>query len=127
MQRVRVQANKFRVPIQLRSRPAFNLEVVRFTEHEGDLSVGLWERVGDAARREDDERAVERGSEPGEVRVPPERAALPHDAEVVGVALAGPDRALRDVGRPVRPPAAQLPDAVPAMRAYIPVASSNGN
>jgi hypothetical protein len=48
------------------------------------------------------------------VRVPPQRAALPRDGELVHVALPALDRALRDVRRPVRPPAPQLPDAVPA-------------
>jgi hypothetical protein len=48
------------------------------------------------------------------VRVPPQRAALPCDGELVHVALPALDRALRDVRRPVRPPAPQLPDAVPA-------------
>jgi hypothetical protein len=46
--------------------------------------------------------------------VPPQRAALPHDGVVVHVTLPRLDRALRDVRRPVRPPRAQLPDAVPA-------------
>ena len=46
--------------------------------------------------------------------MPPQRAALPGDGVLVHVAAARLDRALRDVRRPVRPPAPQLPEAVPA-------------
>jgi hypothetical protein len=49
------------------------------------------------------------------VSVPPQRAALPGDGEVVDVALPRLDRALRDVRRPVRPSRPQLPDAVPVV------------
>jgi hypothetical protein len=87
----------------------------RCTEEDGHLLVGARERVALAALGEDDERAVEVHAQPGEVRVPPQRAALPRDGEVVHVALPALDRALRDVRRPVRPPVAQLPDAVPVL------------
>ena len=50
--------------------------------------------------------------------MPPQRAALPGDGEVVHVALPRLDRALRDVRRAVRPPRPQLPDAVPAQSTY---------
>jgi hypothetical protein len=85
-----------------------------FTEVDGHLLVGARERVSLGALGQDDERAVEVDAQPGEVRVPPQRAPLVRDGEVVRVALPALDRALRDVRRPVRPPVAQLPDAVPA-------------
>jgi hypothetical protein len=72
------------------------------------------ERVGHAELGEDDDGAVDGGAEPGDVRVPPQRAALPGDGELVDVGLARLDRALRDVRWPVRPARLQLPDAVPA-------------
>jgi len=83
-------------------------------EDDGDLLVGRRERVRDAGLGQDDDGAVDGGAQPGDVRVPPQRAALPRDGELVHVALPALDRALRDVRRPVRPPAPQLPDAVPA-------------
>ncbi len=72
------------------------------------------ERVPDAGRGQDDHGAMHGGAQPGDVRVPPQRATLPGDGEPVHVASPGLDRALRDVRRPVRPPAQQLPDPVPA-------------
>jgi hypothetical protein len=84
------------------------------TEDDGDLLVRRRERVGDAGPGQDDEGPVDGGAQPGDVRVPPQRAALPGDGVVVHVALPRLDRALRDVRRPVRPPRAQLPDTVPA-------------
>ena len=84
------------------------------TEEDGHLLVGSRERVPLGTLGEDDERTVEVDAQPGEVRVPPQRPALPRHGEVVHVALPALDRALRDVQRPVRPPVAQLPDAVPA-------------
>ena len=89
----------------------------QLTEDDGDLLVRRRERVGDAELGQDDEGPVDGGAQPGDVRVPPQRAALPDDGVVVHVALPRLDRALRDVRRPVRPPRAQLPDAVPAMHA----------
>jgi hypothetical protein len=83
------------------------------TEDDGDLLVGRRERVGHAELGEDDDGPVDGGAQPGDVRVPPQRAALPDHGEVVHVALPRLDRALRDVRRPVRPPRPQLPDAVP--------------
>ena len=83
------------------------------TEDDGDLLVGRRERVGHAELGEDDQGPVDGGAEPGDVGVPPQRAALPGDGEVVHVALPRLDRALRDVRRAVRPPRPQLPDAVP--------------
>lgn len=75
-------------------------------------------RLGEGQREaglgEDDDGAVHGGAEPGDVRVPPQRATLPGDGEPVHVASPGLDRALRDVRRSVRPPAQQLPDPVPA-------------
>jgi len=87
----------------------------RRTEDDGYFLVGLnREGVGHAALGEDDDGPVERGAHPGDVRVPQERAPLPRDGEVVHVDLPRPDRALRHVRRPVRPPRPQLPNAVPA-------------
>lgn len=84
------------------------------TEDDGDLLVGLWERVRHAALGEDDDGAVERGAHPGDVGVPEEGAPLPRDGEVVHEAPPRRDRALRHVRRPVVPPRPQLPNAVPA-------------
>ena len=87
----------------------------RRTEDDGYFLVGLnREGVGHAALGEDDDGPVERGAHPGDVRVPQERAPLPRDGEVVHVDLPRPDRALRHVRRPVRPPRPKLPNAVPA-------------
>jgi hypothetical protein len=82
-------------------------------EQDGHLLVWLRERVPLAELGQDDERAVEVQAQPGEVRVPPQRAALPGHGEVVRVALPALDRALRDVRRTVRPTVTQLSDAVP--------------
>jgi len=82
-------------------------------EHDGHLLVRRRERVRHAGGGQDDDGPVDGGAEPGDVRVPPQRAALPDDLVPVHVALAGLDRALRDVRGPVRPPAQQLPHAVP--------------
>ncbi|RRT77968.1 hypothetical protein BHE74_00044565 [Ensete ventricosum] len=64
--------------------------------------------------RVDDESAVDGGSEPGAVRVPPQRAFLLLDGEPVRVAAAGHDGALRHVLGAVSPRRPQLPNAVPA-------------
>ena len=64
--------------------------------------------------RVDDESAVDGGSEPGAVRVPPQRAFLLLDREPVLVAAAGPDGALRHELGAVSPRRPQLPNAVPA-------------
>jgi hypothetical protein len=73
------------------------------------------ERVGHAKLGEHDDGAVHGGAQPRNVSVPPQRAALPGDGEVVDVALPRLDRALSDVRRPVRPSRPQLPDAVPVV------------
>jgi hypothetical protein len=91
------------------------LAATTLTEDDGDLLVRRRERVGHTELGQDDDGAVDGGAQPGDVRVPPQRAALPRDGEVVDVALPRRDRALRDVRRSVRPPRPQLPDAVPAM------------
>jgi len=59
---------------------------------------------------------VDGGAEPGAVRVPPQGAFLPGDGEAVGVGVAGADGALRHELRPVGPPRAHLPHAVPVHR-----------
>jgi hypothetical protein len=48
--------------------------------------------------------------------VPEQGAPLPRDGEVVHEALPRLDGALRHVRRPVRPPRAQLPNAVPVVQ-----------
>ena len=84
------------------------------TEDDGDFTRGLAEGVGLVLPGADDERAVDGGPEPGAVRVPPQRALLPGDAEDVGELGERLYRALRDHVGAVGPPALQLEDAVPA-------------
>ncbi|RZS12600.1 hypothetical protein BHM03_00044066 [Ensete ventricosum] len=69
------------------------------TEDQAVLLVGVGEGIGDAGLGVDDD-----GSE---------RALLLHQGELVGVAAAGLDGALRDVRRPVRPARQPLPHSMP--------------
>lgn len=75
--------------------------------------VGFGERVRDAGLRQDDDGSVHSRPQPQNVSVPPERASLAREGEVVDEVLPRLDRALGDICRTVRPPRSELPDSMP--------------
>ena len=89
------------------------MEELEITQDDGDFFVGFGEGVGNPQVGEDDDGAVEGGSQPRDVGVPEEGASLAHDGEVVHVAVAGLNRALGHISRSIGPTTSQLPNAMP--------------
>ena len=83
------------------------------TEDDRYLLVRLPEGVGGAAPGVNDDGAVHGGAVEVAVRVPPQRAFLLGEDDPVRELVAGLDRALSDVRRPVRPRVPRLVHAVP--------------
>lgn len=84
------------------------------TEDDRDFLVRFRKRVRNAGLGEDDESAIDGGPQPRGMCMPPKRASLTCEGEVVDVAPPGLDGALSDVFWAIRPSAAQLPYAMPA-------------
>ena len=74
-----------------------------YTYEERDLFDGRAEGVGHIDLGKDDEGAVNRGTQPGDVRMVEERTTLVDYTELVDIRIAVLDGTLRNVCRPVRP------------------------
>jgi hypothetical protein len=85
------------------------------TYNDGDLLVrlGKWVRAGPASRP-DDQGAVHRCPEEGNVSMPPQCAFLSSNVEPVGEVLVWENGALGDHWHPVRPTVELLLHAMPA-------------
>ena len=75
------------------------------------MGRGKW--IRDSKLGQNNDCAIESGSEPENMGVPEKGASLTGDGEVVDVALSWLDRALCYIGRPIRPSCPQLSNAVP--------------
>ena len=77
--------------------------------------VGFGERIGNTTFGEDNNCAVNSGSEPEDVSMPPEGTALAGQGVVVCVDLSWLDRALGYVSRPIGPSCSHLSHTVPVL------------
>jgi len=86
------------------------------TEHEGGLAVRFRERKRGTRGWVNDECAVDSGSEPRAVSVPPQCPFLALDSETVRVALSGSDRALGHEFWAISPSGSYLPHSMPVFQ-----------
>ena len=84
------------------------------TKNNCHFLVGLWEWVRFIAPGEDDDRAIQRSSQPWDVSMPQQSSSLACDGEVVGVCLAGLYWTLCHVRRSICPSTSKLANTVPA-------------
>lgn len=75
--------------------------------------MGCREWIRHAELRQDDDGAMDSGSQPENMSMPEERASLAGDGEVVHVALPGLNWTLCNVCRSIGPASSKLPDSMP--------------